>query len=403
MPGTILRFLPEFVQNQLYRAIVERLAGREDAHVRGWAEFDICLVPKKGDISKLSNWRPISLVPTLYKVYEMCVWKVLDKELRPLPIQLVVCRPGMQCLDIVSFLVESLRKADEWGEKLFVVSMDVASAFDWVSAHLLGDVLLERGATTISAAAAVRENLELRARPCLGFTRSASFSLDVGMKQGGPRTPSGWNQVMAVLIEELLQLWAGRAPAVSWAPEWMPFEILVWADNIFLVSSSITDIMKRTQEIAYVFRKRGLRFNQSSLEILPSKKAEREATRIPLNEGIEFSWVRILVVLGCYLDGSGSTETQVKCRLGQGGRCSGNCALCCVVREFLRKSVSKRFTPRWLQVSCGVRVAGFRRQKHSSSFPFRKPGGSAACWEDVKPKMFHGWPGSVRQNALRRR
>ena len=100
---------------------------------------------------------------------------------------------------------------------------------------------------------------------------------------GGPRTPSGWNQ--AVLIEELLQLWAGRAPAVSWALEWMPFEILVWAD-----SSSITDIMKRTQEIAYVFGERGLRFNQSSLEILPiNKTAEREATRISLNEGMEFS------------------------------------------------------------------------------------------------------------------
>ena len=178
--------MPESVQNQLYRAIVERLAGREDAHVKGWAELDICLVPKKGDISKLSNWRPISLVPTLYKVYETCMWKVLDKELRPLPNQLVGFRPGMQCLDIVLFfLVESLRKADEWREKLFVVSMDVASAFDSVSAQVLGEVLLERGATTISAAAAVRENLELRARPFSGFTKSASFSLDVGMRQGG--------------------------------------------------------------------------------------------------------------------------------------------------------------------------------------------------------------------------
>ena len=114
----------------------------------------------------------------------MCMWKVLDKELRPLPNPLVGLGPGMQCLDIISFLVESLRKANEWGEKLFVVSMDVASAFDSVSAQVLGDVLLERGATTISAAAAVRENLELRARPCLGFTKSAPFRLDVGMRQG---------------------------------------------------------------------------------------------------------------------------------------------------------------------------------------------------------------------------
>ena len=65
VPGTILRFLPESVQNQLYRAIVERLAGREYAHVKGWAEFDICLVPKKGDISKLSNWRPISTLQSV--------------------------------------------------------------------------------------------------------------------------------------------------------------------------------------------------------------------------------------------------------------------------------------------------------------------------------------------------
>ena len=35
VPGTILRFLPQSVQNQLHRSIVERLAGREDAHVKG--------------------------------------------------------------------------------------------------------------------------------------------------------------------------------------------------------------------------------------------------------------------------------------------------------------------------------------------------------------------------------
>ena len=67
------------------------------------------------------------------------MWKVLDKELRPLPDQLFGLRPGRQCLDIVSFLVESLRQNEERGEKLFVISMDVASAFDSVRAEILGD------------------------------------------------------------------------------------------------------------------------------------------------------------------------------------------------------------------------------------------------------------------------
>ena len=139
---------------------------------------------------------------------------------------------------------------------------------------MLGDVLLERGATVTSAAAVVREILDLSARPCMGNTKSPPFRLEVGMRQGGPKTPSGWTQVMAVLVEELLLLWANKEPAVSWAPEWKPFEILFWADNIFLVSSSIIDIVQKTQDIEHVFGKKDLCFNQKSLEILPSKSAE---------------------------------------------------------------------------------------------------------------------------------
>ena len=44
--GTTLRFLPEITQVRLYQAVIERLAGREDAHVKDWAEFDVCLVPE---------------------------------------------------------------------------------------------------------------------------------------------------------------------------------------------------------------------------------------------------------------------------------------------------------------------------------------------------------------------
>ena len=256
VPGSILRFLPEITQIRLYYAVVERLAGREDGHIKDWAEFDVCLVPKKGDISYMDRWRPISLVPTLYKLYEICMWKVLDKELKPLPSQLFGFRPGRQCLDIVSFLVEGLRKPEEWNEKLFVISMDVASAFDSVRADILGDVLLQRGASAFSAAAVVRENLELRCRPCLGHTPCDSLSLDVGLRQGGPRTPSGWNQLVAFSVEELLQLWSARSPAVCWAPEWKPFEILMWADNIFLVTSSIMEAERRVQDIAHAFGKK---------------------------------------------------------------------------------------------------------------------------------------------------
>ena len=100
------------------------------------------------------------------------------------------------------------------GDKLFVISMDVASAFDAVRAEILCDALLERGAS-FSAAAMVRENLNLRCGPWLGHTQCAAVNLEVGSRQGGPRTPSEWNQLVATLVDELVRQWADRNPAVE--------------------------------------------------------------------------------------------------------------------------------------------------------------------------------------------
>ena len=69
--GSVLRLRPEEVRRRLYLAVLERLAGRDEEHVKGWAEYDVCLVPKKGDISYLGIWRPISLVPSLFKLFEV--------------------------------------------------------------------------------------------------------------------------------------------------------------------------------------------------------------------------------------------------------------------------------------------------------------------------------------------
>ena len=299
IPDSVLRLRLENARSRLYCAVVERLAGREDEHVRNWAELDVCLVPKKGDISNLGRWRPISLVPSLFKLYEVCVWKVLDKELRPLPCQMFGFRSGRQCLDIVSYLVESLRKAEEeGGEKLFVVSVDVASSFDAIRPGILGDALLSRGGSVFFGAAVVRENLNLFCRPSFGHVSCEPVAKEVGARQGGSRTPSAWNQLVATLVDELMQFWSGRGPAVSRAPEGNDFAILVEADNIFLTTDSVAEAARRSWEVANVFKSRKLLFNVSSLEILPIRAAEKDRTPIVLEGGSRTS------LLGRHLTGA---------------------------------------------------------------------------------------------------
>ena len=69
--------------------------------------------------------------------------------------------------------------------------------------------------------------------------------------------------------------------------------------------------------MATVFNRKKLHFNQSSLEILLSWAAEEDMTSIVLEGEKEFTWVHTLQVLGCFLDGTGSTEVQVGGRLVQ--------------------------------------------------------------------------------------
>ena len=128
-------------------------------------------------------------------------------------------------------------------------------------------------------------------------SNGTAIDLEVGSRQGGPRTPSGWNQLVATLVDELVRLWANSNPAVEWALEWKEF---LWADNIFLVTSSASEPKRRTQEVANVFKKKKLFFNQSSLEILPIRAVERTRSPLVLEDKKECSWVHTLLVLGCF-------------------------------------------------------------------------------------------------------
>ena len=74
-------------------------------------------------------------------------------------------------------------------------------------------------------------------------------------------------------------------------------------------------------------------FQPKQLGNLPSKTAEREATRISLNEGMEFSWVRILVVLGCYSGWIGLNRDTSQGSLGPGAEDVREIAPCAVLSE----------------------------------------------------------------------
>ena len=255
--------------------MVERLAGRENTHVKDWPE-------KKGDI--LAADLP---GPKLFKLYELCMWKVLDKELRP------------RCLDGVSFLVEGLRKAEEWGDNLFVTSMDVASAFHTIKPEILGDAASGVGRLRLlNGRRGKREPEPANARRSTwkwARDKEAPGRLQAGTNLWPPWSMS-WCGYGPIEIEQWNGLLGGKIST-----------FLVWADNIFTVTN------KLRSEAASV--------SSSTRAAWKSYQVERRRkTKSPscwMTKKI-FGWVPILLVLGCFFDSTGFTAAQIKGRLFQG-------------------------------------------------------------------------------------
>ena len=111
-----------------------------------------------------------------------------------------------------------------------------------------------------------------------------------------------------------------------------------------------------------MFKKKTLFLNQSSLGILRSRASERGKAPNVLEDGNEFSLVHTL--RGCFFDGTGSTEAQVKGSLFAGAEdVQQTPTLFVLSADSERRAQWWDFTPPSGPACCGVLAAGLRRRE----------------------------------------
>ena len=98
-------------------------------------EANVCPVPKKGDLSLVSNHRPISLLNSENKLFERLVFKYLYNHMRDNNLLSSLQSgfiPGDSSVNQLTFLYNTFCKAIDSGKEVRAVFCDISKAFDRV-------------------------------------------------------------------------------------------------------------------------------------------------------------------------------------------------------------------------------------------------------------------------------
>ena len=99
-----------------------------------WKVHRICLIPKKGDLHLISNYRPISLLPIMSKVFESLVYSKICHFIYPsLNKQQFGFLPNRSCPSQMLIFLSEILNNTENRKSSDIVYLDFKKAFDTVS------------------------------------------------------------------------------------------------------------------------------------------------------------------------------------------------------------------------------------------------------------------------------
>ena len=229
----------------------------------------ICLLPKAGSRTLVSNWRPISLLPTSYKIFGTLV----ARRLKPVLPSLIqndqkAYVPKRLLYDIHFNIFSEINIAKKTGRKGNILSVDYKKAFDSVHLSSVEQTLQAFGfgpsfigiamLTLHGRSASVSINKEL----------SQHFKIANGVPQGDPLAP----YLFILLVEILLHKIRQSPDIISLNPG--SLKVQSFADDLtLLLSDDIMTIRKAIQCIRNFTQVSGLDINLNKSVILPVNHA----------------------------------------------------------------------------------------------------------------------------------
>lgn len=208
-----------------------------------WKEAETILLYKGGDESKPDNWRPISLMPTIYKLYSS-LW---NRRIRSVNGVMSKCQRGFQeregCNESIAILRSAIDVAKGRKSELAVAWLDLTNAFGSVPHELIESTLTAYGFpdTVVQVVKDMYDGASIRVKN--RTAKSDPIKINSGVKQGDPISPTLFNMCLESVIRKHLETASGHKCLGT------KIKILAFADDMAIISDHKGQLQKELTEM----------------------------------------------------------------------------------------------------------------------------------------------------------
>lgn len=269
--------LPVIAQKftEIFNEIIETEKIPED-----WTKSTIILLHKKGDKGDIANYRPISLMSNVYKVFSKIILSRIAITLEEnQPKEQAGFRRSFSTIDHIHTLRQILQKYKEYNKIYYLGFVDFNKAFDTLEHGYIWDALKTQGVQLKYVR--ILQNVYTKSTGQVKLeTLGDEFPIKRGVRQGDPISPT----LFAAVLEMIFRNLDWRNNGININGENLSH--LRFADDLIIFSNNSKSLETMLQQLANESYKAGLTMNLNKTKII-SNSSQTEPIKVN-NEQIEY-------------------------------------------------------------------------------------------------------------------
>ena len=254
-----------FIKSKLYNH-----SWRAGTIPQSWAEAIVVSIYKgKGADTDPSNYRPISLLNTIYKIYAAMLQSRLSAQVEN---RLRATQFGFRARKGTKHPLFILRRAMEWSlmtsTPLHILSLDWKQAFDSLD-HTAMLSALKRFGLSEAMLSSIKSIYEAPTFTTKGpQDHTAEGKVSAGIRQGCPLSPYLFVIVLTVVFADVdTELLNRGTPTNTWSALYPTYD-LEYADDTLLMARTIPQLQSFLSTVEYMAQEYGMNLNTTKTELL---------------------------------------------------------------------------------------------------------------------------------------